>query len=227
MRADDGVGMPHCNGRERMHGSRCHREHRKREYDPDSAHAISLFSPGPPPDRRGQIGVIVLSPSMATDNCTHVGVSPIGWTTRSPGGSRCTSYAFGSCGRKVGVHPSMGSVGDAYHFAMCESLFASLECKLVDRHAVRTQGEARRAVFRFIERVGLSAPAPLEPRLRVAGQLRGTQPKRGGVTLGPKLMPLRLRRSVRSQLPEADRERENHRYQLSAKSGLTRPSPRG
>jgi putative transposase len=32
----------------------------------------------------------------------------------------------------------MGSVGDAYDNAMCESFFASLECELLDRYTART-----------------------------------------------------------------------------------------
>jgi transposase InsO family protein len=31
------------------------------------------------------------------------------------------------------VQPSMGSVGDAYDNARCESFFATLECELLDR----------------------------------------------------------------------------------------------
>jgi putative transposase len=45
----------------------------------------------------------------------------------------------------------MGSVGDAYDDAMCESLFATLECELLDRTRFRNQAEARMAVFDFIE----------------------------------------------------------------------------
>jgi putative transposase len=45
----------------------------------------------------------------------------------------------------------MGSVGDAYDNALCESFFATLECELLDRHRFRTQVEARLAVFDFIE----------------------------------------------------------------------------
>jgi len=45
----------------------------------------------------------------------------------------------------------MGSVGDAYDNAMCESFFATLECELLDRHRFKTQAEARIAVFDFIE----------------------------------------------------------------------------
>jgi putative transposase len=45
----------------------------------------------------------------------------------------------------------MGSVGDAYDNAMCESFFATLECELLDRRKFRTRAEARKAVFQFIE----------------------------------------------------------------------------
>ena len=45
----------------------------------------------------------------------------------------------------------MGSVGDAYDNAMCESFFATLECELLDRHRFKTQVEVRLAVFEFIE----------------------------------------------------------------------------
>jgi len=45
----------------------------------------------------------------------------------------------------------MGSVGDAYDNAMCESFFAALECELLNRRRFRSQTEARMAVFTFIE----------------------------------------------------------------------------
>ncbi len=34
---------------------------------------------------------------------------------------------------------------------MCESFFATLECELLDQKSLRTQAEARMAVFDFIE----------------------------------------------------------------------------
>jgi putative transposase len=66
-------------------------------------------------------------------------------------GSQYTSIAFGHRCREAGVRPSMGSVGDAYDNAMCESFFATLECELLDRCRFKTQAEARSAVFVFIE----------------------------------------------------------------------------
>src|SRR5438105_371787 len=66
-------------------------------------------------------------------------------------GCQYTSLAFGRRCREAGVRPSMGSVGDAYDNAMCESFFATLECELLDRERFRTQADARRAIFDFIE----------------------------------------------------------------------------
>jgi putative transposase len=66
-------------------------------------------------------------------------------------GCQYTAVAFGSRCRDAGVRPSMGSVGDAYDNALCESFFATLECELLDRVIFKTQAEARPAVFDFIE----------------------------------------------------------------------------
>lgn len=66
-------------------------------------------------------------------------------------GSQYTSVAFGLRCKEANVRPSMGSVGDAYDNAMCESFFATLECELLDRRKFRTKAEARMAVFQFIE----------------------------------------------------------------------------
>ncbi len=66
-------------------------------------------------------------------------------------GSQYTSFAFGQRCREAGVRPSLGSVGDCYDNAMCESFFATLECELLDRRRFATKSEARMAVFRFIE----------------------------------------------------------------------------
>ena len=66
-------------------------------------------------------------------------------------GSQYTSIAFGERCKKMGVRPSMGTVGDAYDNAMAESFFASLECELIDRKSWQTKTEARLALFTYIE----------------------------------------------------------------------------
>jgi putative transposase len=66
-------------------------------------------------------------------------------------GCQYTSIAYGQRCRDFGVRPSMGSVGDAYDNAMCESFFATLECELLDRGRFPTPTAARRAIFEFIE----------------------------------------------------------------------------
>lgn len=66
-------------------------------------------------------------------------------------GTQYTSIAFGLRCKEAGVRPSMGSVGDCFDNAMCESFFATLECELLDRRRFKTQAEARIAIFEFIE----------------------------------------------------------------------------
>jgi putative transposase len=76
---------------------------------------------------------------------------PKGVIHHSDQGCQDTSSAFGQRCRDAGVRPSMGSVGDAYDNAMCESFLATLECELLDRHRFRDCHEAAIAVFDYIE----------------------------------------------------------------------------
>jgi putative transposase len=66
-------------------------------------------------------------------------------------GTQYTSIAFGLRCKQANVRPSMGSVGDAYDNAMCESFFATLEIELLQPKSFKNQAEARMAVFDFIE----------------------------------------------------------------------------
>jgi len=66
-------------------------------------------------------------------------------------GSQYTSIAFGDRCTEAGVRPSMGSVGDCYDNAMCESFFATLECERIARRTYRTHSEARLDIFQYIE----------------------------------------------------------------------------
>ena len=45
----------------------------------------------------------------------------------------------------------MGSIGDCYDNALCESFFATLECELIQRSHFSSLQQARLAVFDFIE----------------------------------------------------------------------------
>jgi putative transposase len=93
-------------------------------------------------------------------------------------GCQYTSIAFGQRCKRAGVRPSMGSVGDCFDNAMCESFFATLECELIDRTTFRTHAEARLAIFEFIEgwynprrrhsALGYLSPVDYE---RLAGQM--------------------------------------------------------
>jgi putative transposase len=66
-------------------------------------------------------------------------------------GSQYASVAFGHRCHQAHIRVSMGSVGDCYDNAMCESFFATLECELLDRSRFGTPAEARMAIFSFIE----------------------------------------------------------------------------
>jgi len=76
---------------------------------------------------------------------------PEGVIHHSDQGSQYTSLAFGNRCRQAKIIPSMGSVGDCFDNAMCESFFATLECELLDRYTFRTIADARMLVFEFIE----------------------------------------------------------------------------
>ena len=91
-------------------------------------------------------------------------------------GCQYTALAFGVRCRQAGVRPSMGSVGDCYDNALCESFFATLECELLDRVTFATPAEARAAVSDFIEgwynthrrhsALGYESPLSFEQRQR-------------------------------------------------------------
>jgi putative transposase len=106
-------------------------------------------------------------------------------------GTQYTSIAFGLRCRAAGVRPSMGSVGDAYDNALCESFFATLECELLDRRPLRTQAEAQLAVFEFIEgwynpqrrhsAIGYLSPNEFERRRAEDGKSGGSAPAPPGM----------------------------------------------
>jgi putative transposase len=76
---------------------------------------------------------------------------PDGVIHHSDQGTQYTAITFGLRCKEASVRPSMGSVGDCYDNAMCESFFATLECELLDRRRFKTHHEAELAIFDFIE----------------------------------------------------------------------------
>jgi putative transposase len=66
-------------------------------------------------------------------------------------GSQYTSIIFTKRCEAFGVTISMGSVGDCYDNAMCESFNAIIECELLVFHRFKTPREAALALFDFIE----------------------------------------------------------------------------
>jgi len=66
-------------------------------------------------------------------------------------GSQYASLAFGRTLRESGLVASMGSRGDPYDNAMCESCVSTLKEELIKRRSWKTRDEARLAVFAYIE----------------------------------------------------------------------------
>ncbi|TCF99887.1 transposase, partial [Paraburkholderia steynii] len=83
---------------------------------------------------------------MALTQRRHEGV-----ILHSDQGSQYTSIAFGRRCREAGVQPSMGTAGDAYDNAMCESFFGTLEAELLMREHFATHEQARTRIFWFLE----------------------------------------------------------------------------
>jgi transposase InsO family protein len=76
---------------------------------------------------------------------------PAGLIHHSDRGSQYTSLAFGKTLRESGLVASMGSRGDAYDNAACESCIATLKEEWIKRHRYRSRDEARLSIFRYIE----------------------------------------------------------------------------
>jgi putative transposase len=66
-------------------------------------------------------------------------------------GGQYVALAFGQTLRDAGIAQSMGSKGDCYDNAVCESFHASLEKDLLRRQSMRSRQEARTAIFDYIE----------------------------------------------------------------------------
>ena len=66
-------------------------------------------------------------------------------------GGQYASLALGRTLRESGILASMGSRGDAYDNAACESVMSTIKCELVRRRSFKSRDEARMACFDFIE----------------------------------------------------------------------------
>ena len=75
----------------------------------------------------------------------------VGVIFHSDRGSQYTAVAFSQRCAEAGIERSMGATGNCYDNAMAESLFATLECELLQRVPFATREQAERELFAFIE----------------------------------------------------------------------------
>jgi putative transposase len=66
-------------------------------------------------------------------------------------GSQFTSLAFGRTLKESGLVASMGSRGDAFDNAACESVISTLKVEWIKRHRYTTRDQARLSIFEYIE----------------------------------------------------------------------------
>lgn len=76
---------------------------------------------------------------------------PVGLVHHSDRGSQYTSLAFGRTLRQSGLVASMGSRGDAFDNAACESCISTLKEEWIKRHRYESRDEARLSIFRYVE----------------------------------------------------------------------------
>jgi putative transposase len=74
-----------------------------------------------------------------------------GLVHHSDQGTQYTAVLFTKRCAKAGIEVSMGSVGDCYDNAVCETFHASLKKERIYRQSWPTRAEARTAIFEYIE----------------------------------------------------------------------------
>jgi hypothetical protein len=114
-------------------------------------------------------------------------------------GSQYTAVLFTKRCERAGIEISMGSVGDCYDNAVCETFHASIKKERIYRRSWPTRAEARVAVFEYIEgwynprrrhsTLGYLSPAefehqhaeqhtpPLEPPISANGSVESIAPR--------------------------------------------------
>jgi putative transposase len=96
------------------------------------------------------------------------------------------SLAVGRAARQPGIAVSMGSRGDAYHNAVAETFFATLNKELVNRRSWPLRLELQSAAFEYIEALynrrrrhstlGMVSPAEYEQTQTMQTSIKIKQP---------------------------------------------------
>jgi putative transposase len=94
---------------------------------------------------RSELVVDALEMALARRRPDH------GLIHHSDQGCQYTAVLFGKRCARAGIDVSMGSVGDCYDNAVCETFHASLKKERIYRQSWPTRAEARAAIFEYIE----------------------------------------------------------------------------
>ena len=119
----------------------------------------------------------------------------------------------------------MGSVGDCFDNAMCESFFATLECELLAKHQFHSQAQAIPIVFEYIRRLVQHAASSLVARSDLADHVRKEAHGRPRKQPSGKRLP-RMPAEVRSCSGMSPRSGASEAKQRPARSPINRsPHP--
>ena len=109
-----------------------------RDLDPEPPPVLLARDRGAPRRAHWGSSCLIRTPFPSTHRSPSAGV-----LRRPVESGQYTSLAFGARCREAGVRPSLGSVGDRFDNAICESFFATIECELLDRRRFTAKAEAR------------------------------------------------------------------------------------
>src|SRR5216683_1114448 len=103
--------------------------------------------------QRGCVRAILRSKVLGYDsNLTLLGRHPpAALLFHSDRGSQYTSDGYRVLLAEAGITASMSRTGNCYDNAVTESFFGTLKGECVERASFRTQGQARQAIFEYVE----------------------------------------------------------------------------
>ena len=148
-------------------------------------------------------------------------------------GCQFTAVLFTKRCAKAGIEVSMGSVGDCYDNAVCETFHATLKKEKIYRQSWPTRAAARTAIFELHRGLVQPAAPALHARLPLPDRVRAT-PRRArptgargpdsGQRIGRVDLAERLRRAYNASLSDGRRRFRCRRAPISPENALVVPT---